>query len=535
MGSNPTVRAKHVLILAAFLFLWNTWGYDLAAPDEPYFAEGAREMVVDGQWAVPHVNGVVTTDKPPLFFWLIALVSLPVGKVGSVTARLPSALAMFASTALVMRLGRRLIGESAAPLAGLVFVTTYLVWDKGRTSQIDALLCLLIVVQLSVFEAFRAGDSDGRRAGLLFWAAAGLATLAKGPVGFAVPVVVAVATLAFDGNLKAWGRFAPFAGPALFLGIVAAWMALATVGGHGEYSVWGAIQKHVLSRALHGMHHKQPFWYYAQVLPVQLVPWTALVPAAAVAAYRMRRPSDRFLLVWAAFVVLFFSIPVEKRDLYVLPAYPAFALLVARLVEGIEAGTAPIARRAATVPHGILSALCVIVGLAAPFLVARKGYMTVAQALIPSFALAAGGAAALFFLRRGQLRRAVLGTIAGTALAYLTTSTIVFPLLDSIRSARNFSVAMAEASAESRKAGHPVLAFDVGNLPEAFAFYSNGVYTKTTSEPADLAQHLASPDRVLAVVDEHDLPVLSEAQRAGLVVLRREQLGGKHIVLVANR
>ena len=80
-----------VLLLAALLFLWNIWGYDLWAPDEPFFGEGAREMVVDGQWAVPHVNGMVTTDKPPLFFWLIAILSLPLGKVTSLTARLPSA------------------------------------------------------------------------------------------------------------------------------------------------------------------------------------------------------------------------------------------------------------------------------------------------------------------------------------------------------------------------------------------------------------------------------------------------------------
>ena len=59
---------RGILLLAAVLFLANLWGYDLWAPDEPYFAEGAREMVVDGEWAVPHVNGVVTTDKPPLFF-----------------------------------------------------------------------------------------------------------------------------------------------------------------------------------------------------------------------------------------------------------------------------------------------------------------------------------------------------------------------------------------------------------------------------------------------------------------------------------
>ena len=69
--------ARAVLLVAAILFICNIWGYDLWAPDEPFFGEGAREMVVDGQWLVTHVNGKVNTHKPPFFFWLIALLSLP--------------------------------------------------------------------------------------------------------------------------------------------------------------------------------------------------------------------------------------------------------------------------------------------------------------------------------------------------------------------------------------------------------------------------------------------------------------------------
>jgi 4-amino-4-deoxy-L-arabinose transferase-like glycosyltransferase len=188
-----TIKSKHVIFAgAALLMLWGVWGYDLWAPDEPYFGEGAREMVVDGQWAVPHVNGDVTTDKPPLFFWLIALFSLPIGKVSSLTARLPSVLAGLGTVGLTIRLGRRQGGAAAGALAGIVLMTTYLFWDKARTAQIDALLCCLILVALSAFESFRAGTADGRRAGLLFWTAAALAVLAKGPVGFLVPAGIAL-------------------------------------------------------------------------------------------------------------------------------------------------------------------------------------------------------------------------------------------------------------------------------------------------------------------------------------------------------
>jgi 4-amino-4-deoxy-L-arabinose transferase-like glycosyltransferase len=520
------LRPRHVLALAALLFVWNTWAYDLWAPDEPYFGEGAREMVVDGQWAVPHVNGVVTTDKPPLFFWLIAALSLPLGKVSSLTARLPSALAMLLATALTMRLARRFGGEGTGALAGLVFVTTYLVWDKGRSAQIDALLCALIVVALSAFEAFRAGDDNGRKAGLLFWAAAALATLAKGPVGFLVPLGIVLVTLAFDRKLGSWRRFAPYSGPALFLAMVACWMLIATVGGHGTYSVWGAFQKHVLDRAVHGMHHKQPFWYYAKVLPPQLVPWVAVVPAAVIVAWRRRDAGDRMLLVWAGFVVLFFSIPVEKRDLYVLPAYPAIAILVARLGA---------MRRMATIPHAVLAGGMLAIGLAAPILVPRAGYLSFGSTILPSAALAITGAAVLILAIRGRLQAALVATAAGTAAAYLLTATCVFPALDPIKSARVFAGIVKETSAASRAGGNAIVAFDVGNLPEALAFYSDGIYARVAGEPSVLEAHLAQQARVFAVIQEGEIALLPERLRTPLVVVDRRELAGRHIALVANR
>src|SRR5262245_49333405 len=140
-----------ILIAAALLSVWGVWTYDLWAPDEPYFGEGAREMIADGHWAVPHVNGEVTTDKPPLLFWLIALVSLPLGKVVSLTARVPSLLASLGTVWLTIRMGRRQGGDAVGALAGIVLMTTYLFWDKARTAQIDAVLCFLILVALSAF------------------------------------------------------------------------------------------------------------------------------------------------------------------------------------------------------------------------------------------------------------------------------------------------------------------------------------------------------------------------------------------------
>ncbi len=525
---------RSVLSIAAVLFLWNLWATDLWAPDEPYFAEGAREMVVDGRWSVPHVNGVVTTDKPPLFFWLIAIVSLPFGRVSSLTARLPSALAALATVALTLRLGRRLVGERAGTLAGALLATTYLVWDKARSCQTDSLLCVWILVALSAFEAFRSGDADGRRAGVLFWLAAALAVLTKGPVGMLLPVGIVLVTLAWDGDLGAWRRFAPLSGPALFASVVGAWMVTATLGGHGEYSVWGALKEHALNRALHGLHHRQPPWYYLLVLPVQLLPWSALVPGAFVLAFRRRGAAERFLLVWALFVVAFFSLSTEKRDLYVLPAYPAFLILAATFARSYDNAAPPLASRWVQGPHGFVGLLLVLAGVAVPVLArglpAPPPWATAALGLL----LVTTGALSLGAILRGRIASSLTHAAVGTAATYLFVSSIVLPSLDPSKSARRFSEIIETRTAASRRAGNEVLAFRLGNQPEAFSYYTDGVYLRETSDPSALAAHLGQEARVFAVADLAQIDLLPADVRARVVVLETESLSRQEVALIAN-
>ncbi len=536
-------RGWPVLLLAAAIGGWNIWGYDLCAPDEPYFGEGAREMVVDGHWAVPHVNGAVTTDKPPLFFWLIAAFSLPLGAVSSLTARLPSFLAYLGSVALAVRLGRRLGGEAEGALAGLVLATTYLPWDKARMAQIDSLLCFLILVALSAFEAFRAGDAGGTRAGLLFWTATGLAVLSKGPVGLALPAGIAIVTLALDRDLGAWRSFAPWAGPALFLAIVGAWMAIATIGGHGEYSVWDAFEKHVLNRAIHGMHHRQPPWYYAEVLPVQLLPWSGLLPGALLLAWTRRRlPSDRFLLVWAAFVVGLFSISTEKRDLYVLPACPAFALLFARLVRAGGDGRVEdegerrrLHRRWVTLPIALTGVAFAATAAVVPIAARRYPEYPRAPLLAVATAMLVGGAAMVVVAARGRVRGSALATVGAVSLAYVTAAGYAYPAFDPVRSARGFTAEVVAATAASRAAGERVVAYRVGNLPQAIALYSNGLYTVETFEPGELASHLMREAEVFALADRSQLDLRPIAARDRIAVLGSADLASRTIVLISNR
>ncbi len=528
--------SRIVLVLAALIFICNIWGYDLWTPDEPFFGEGAREMLIDGHWVVPHINGVVNTHKPPLFFWLIALFSLPFGEVLSFTARLPSVLASIGTVALTLRMGRRISGEWTAVFAAFVLATTFLVWDKARVAQIDALLCFLIWVALSAFEAWRAGDAGGRNAGLLFWLAAALAVLAKGPVGLLLPLGIAVVTLAFDREIGRWRDFAPLTGPLLFAVICGAWVASTMLWGPAEYSVVAALKEHFVDRGIHGMHHLQPWWYYAKVMPPSLLPWTFLVPGALVLAMKRKNPHDRFLLVAALFVVLFFSISTEKRTLYVLPAFPAFALMTARVIAAItgrEPGP-PLSRRWITVGQVFLGCFFTILGLMVPFAAQRLDQIPGWKASVIAVLLLATGLVTLWLIRHQKLLNATAIPAVGCTGIYLFVSLFVFPGADTFKSGRNFAIRIKEATAESRAAGHQVMACNLDNLPRAYSFYSNGVYFVLTNGASDLEAHLNQEARVFAVTNAMILDQLAPGTRERLEVIDTTHASRLDVALVAN-
>ncbi|MCP4653953.1 MAG: glycosyltransferase family 39 protein, partial [bacterium] len=494
--------------------------------------------IADGHWLVPHVNGEVTTDKPPLFFWLIALFSLPFGSVSSLTARLPSLLAAVGSVALTIRLGRRMAGPRTAVVAGALLATTYMFWDKARSAQIDALLCFLILAAVSAFEAFRRGDADGRRAGLLFWTAAGLAVLAKGPVGLLLPLGIALVTLACDRELGRWRSFAPLAGPLAFVAVTGLWIAAVTLWAE-DYSVWAALREHFVDRAVHGMHHRQPVWYYLKVLPYALLPWSFLLPGALVLAWRRRRrDEDRFLMVFALFVILFFTLPTEKRDLYILPALPAIALLMARLVAAVtgwqpaEGDSEPIGRRWVTVSQGGVAALLILAGAALPFIAPRFGSALLVPAYGLGAVLALGGVGILVAAARGQPLRSVERTIVAMAAAMLVAVSFVFPALNPVKSGRQLALAVRDATVASRAAGRPVLGLDLGNVPRAVNFYSGGIYLTEVSDPMEAVATLASGGATYLLADEEALPAFPAELQRRLTVVYSTRLSRKDLVLI---
>jgi len=318
------------------MFFARLGGLPLIDPDEGRNAEVAREMAQAGSWVVPTYNGIPYLDKPALYFRAVALSFTVFGR-NEFTARLPSALSAAVLAVLMWAFCRRAYGERAGALTVLVLATTPLVVGFARLVIFDMPLALFTT--MAIVAGYRAEERDSavtRRRWLLVGAASSaVATLIKGPVGFLVPGAVLTVFNLVERRPRAILRMLSPRNLALFLAIVLPWF-LALVHAHPEFLRYGLVDESARRFLTPSFRRTEPVYYFGPVLLLGMYPWSALLPEAAVAAWRHRArwmQADRFLIVWAVVVVVLFSSSQSKRPGYILPAAVALAALAARLLD----------------------------------------------------------------------------------------------------------------------------------------------------------------------------------------------------------
>jgi 4-amino-4-deoxy-L-arabinose transferase-like glycosyltransferase len=338
----PTDGGQRPLRLWA-LALWVLllWGVQYARrdfwePDEARFVYVAREMRDTGEWLVPHRHGLPYADKPPLMFWLINAGETVVGPVSvRLGARLPSFLGVLAALWAVHGLGTLWRGAATGRRAVAVLSTSWLFWQVGGMGQIDALLTGL---ELSAVHLLVRNDREYRP--WRPWAAfllMGLAVLAKGPVGFVVPLGIYLAATLAGGDRPTLRPWQWAGGVALALAVPVAWVVACWLQGAPESYLRELLFTQNVSRAAGQLGHRQSPLYFVGHAPLSFLPWTLFVPLAVGSLTMTDRVLRRRLTGWFLFVVILFSLSVSKRHLYILSAYPAAALGVAAAWDDIEA------------------------------------------------------------------------------------------------------------------------------------------------------------------------------------------------------
>jgi len=314
------------LALSGFRGLYN--------PDEGRYAEIPREMLATGDWVIPHLNGLVYIEKPPLQYWATA-VGYEVFGLGNWSARLYTALCGLATVLVVMALARRLWGAAAAWRSGIVLASSLLMLLMSHQLTVDMSLTLFMTLTLGGFcVAHHERTPPRARRGwmLAVWASAACAFLTKGLLAGVLPILTLIVYSALNRDLAPWRRLHPRSGMALFLAIVLPWLILIQHRLPAFFNFF-FIREHFQRYLTLVERRYQPWWFFGEVLAAGSLPWIVPMVRALLTGWRASEPRGRFdarrlLWAWSVVVLVFFSASDSKLIPYILPMFPSLAVLV---------------------------------------------------------------------------------------------------------------------------------------------------------------------------------------------------------------
>jgi 4-amino-4-deoxy-L-arabinose transferase-like glycosyltransferase len=505
--SSPPIAIPIILAIGLLLFIVNLGGAPLYTKGEPREAVTVFDIVHGGGVILPLRAGVEIPSKPLLMHWLAAIVSLIAGRVSAWTVRLPSATLAIAGMLITYLYVRKMFEARGALFAALMLGTAFQYLQAGTGSRVDMTLTFFMTV--AFFEFLAIAERLSNRTTLLYLALA-LAVLTKGPVGAALPALVAFVWIALAWRWEVLKRLHLLRG-AIIVGVIGGgWYLAAIVVGGSAF-----VHKQLLSENLYRLighagvnhGHAHPFYYEELALLAGFMPWTPLLLLAIVQAIRHPRRLDPrlgYLLVWFLVVLIFYNLPQSKRGVYLLALYPALATILALYLSDAITHRAMIARplRAFTrgfglffIASGVLATLGLALLFAAPsaigYLLTECGIMLdqlpaalrttahqhgIVSLVLPLIAIATG----VYLLRaRPRIETMFFALTVGFVAMVLAVNLVVEPAVANTLTLEGFAAATMRIAN-----GSPVGYW--GSLDYDFAFYSGRNIQFVTSPDTQL-------------------------------------------------
>lgn len=542
LPKRPAWHAVLLIALCVVLYFLNLNRWDLWNPDEPRYAQVAREMVNGGDWILMHFNGEIYSDKPPLFFWLIALSTFLWNGFTSFSVRFPSALFGTLTVLLTFLIGKLLYSSRTGFLSALVLATSLEFAYLATRANIDATLTFFTTLSCLCFIQWywfhkAGGEGEGQFSRLIifgFYIGMAFATLSKGPVGFILPLLICTVYLLIQRDREGLRRMKLLQGMMLFLLIVLAWYVPALLKGGKEYFN-ETIMIHTVDRFAKGSSHIRPFYYYLYNFPVDFLPWIFFLPTAIAYGFSNRREGIGreflFLFVWFAVIFIFFSLSKGKRGLYLLPLFPAVSLMVGKWWEDyISASIKMSSHRWFSIPFHIFLGLLLGLGIGIPWVVWTR-FPSYLPYSLPVGLLFVGGSMGLFVLHRLRYRAAIFFLIVGVmACGFFYGLRVAFPLINPYKSARFISQEITSRIQPEEKLaiyGIPVIA--------PYSYYTGIVPILELEDKEEVKDFLRAEKRVFCLMKfgaYAQIQRMEDIPKMELIV--RRKVGGDDVVLVSN-
>jgi 4-amino-4-deoxy-L-arabinose transferase-like glycosyltransferase len=465
-------RLGLVVLLLVFVGVWfGSLGLrSLIHSDEGRYAALALEMARSGDWVTPRLNGLLYFEKPAFQYWVGALSFRALG-ISEFSARLWPGLAGFLTVAAVGCTASHLWGRESGIRAFAICASTTWIVGNSHFLTLDAGLMLFLTLVLCAMLLAECTDADPavrRRWIWGAWAAMAGAVLSKGLVGVVIPGSALVLVSLWRLDLGLWRRLHWVSGSLIFLALTSPWFVLVALRNPG-FAEFFFIHEH-FTRYLTNVHSREgAWWYYLPLLLVGSLPWTSGLPWLMQDGRGGTGPNDvtarRVLVAWCGFVLVFFGVSGSKLPSYILPMFPALALLLARRLRDAEG--------AALRWHALLPTLvwvCVLIastqvhrlrldGTPAEVMEAFAGGLRIAALLY-----LAGAAFAWWCLARRQVTAALLSLALGHFLA-TTTAMLAHDAYGQLKSAAPF----AEVLLRSINKDTPV--FSVRSYDQTLPYY----------------------------------------------------------------
>jgi 4-amino-4-deoxy-L-arabinose transferase-like glycosyltransferase len=447
--SLPSLEATAAVIAAVVFLGMFVWHAAVEPVDHGYirYLAIADGMVRSGDWVVQHLDGRIYLDKPPFFPWLVALPGVLFGHVPAWAQHAPNLLAALLLTAWTQAAGARLFGSRAAGLvAAGVTLTSYRIQVALHDERLDLLFAALLTgVFYHGFVALTAGAPGWRRAAQ--FGAGGIllacATLTKGPVALALALPGVLVFAAGSRRLRVLASRDALVGAMAFVAVSLPWFLL-LLHRLGQEELRSAIAATRFFTRFQGPFH------YAAHIHEELAPWSLFLPVLVAAwVWRIRpawpREGRWFVACWTLGVLVVLHLIAAKHPRYLLPAFPALALLLASLWygpgEGVQRSLPLRLRSLAT------TLLLVVLAVASAGALVGLLWIPLARGVIGPMAAAVLAVAGFAILRSGgePLRRLQ---------ALLACSLLVWAGVDGVR-AWNFQRAPCWPGARRALAGVP--------------------------------------------------------------------------------
>lgn len=507
MSTANKHRALWLVLLALWLGLWFAGSQyrSLLEPDEGRYAEVPREMVASGNWVTPRYDGVLFFDKPALQYWGTALAYEAFG-ASNWTARLWGLLTGLLGMLAVGWAGARAFGRTVGISAALVLGSS-LLWVIGsHLNTLDMGVAALLGLSLCTFILAQLPDTAPRAQRgwmLLTWAAMAAAFLSKGLIGIVFPGGALFFYMLWTGQWHLLKRMHWLWGLPLFLVLALPWYIALNLR-HGQFLHYFFVGQQFTRYLSDRFDRSHPFWFFLPVLVVGIFPWLALLPAALRLPPRQDGFDVRKLLwIWVLMIFVFFSISHSKLPLYLLPVFPAVALLVGDAIARMRGRALGISIAIAAallliaIPVALLQSVPKdLIALAAEF----HGYM---RHLAWALALAALALALAAWLAWRGRKLIGVGVAAFAGLGLMQAALIGFQALAPAYSAAPLAAAMRPWL----KPDAPV--YMVDTLQRGLPFYLDRRITLVGAAPYDLLDGLRWQPQLLWSV-----PAFEHAWRA---------------------